>query len=132
MSEQHPFQPGQEVAVVSKGRFGPDASYRFTKVAKVYKNGNFVLEGSPQQYRASRSFYEEKSEWSGSSTGEVWDYVSVRLITDKLREEVAASARARRFARVVDDLGGNRGFARRATDTHIADLERILSELNGE
>lgn len=54
--EQHPFQPGVKVAVVSRARFGDSVSFREAVVAKIYKNGNFCLEGSAQQWCPERAY----------------------------------------------------------------------------
>ena len=49
MSEKRPFKVGDEVVLIS-GSWGRYISGE-GKVSKVYKNGNFVLEGDNQQYR---------------------------------------------------------------------------------
>lgn len=82
----HEFQAGVEVALMSGG-WGIE---RPTKrvVAKVYKTGNFLLEGSDQQWRVGFSKgtarHAGESGWRGS-TLEIW--------TSKHDEMLGAAAR---------------------------------------
>ena len=71
MTEGKPFQAGDEVFIVgSKPHHAT-----LTKVAKVYKTGNFVLEGSSQQYRPS-----------GHEAGQPrWSPLTVYHATDEMR-----------------------------------------------
>ena len=122
----HPFQPGVEVAVISRPSFGRGVSYRLAKVARVYKSGKFVLEGSTKQLRPHLSPWGDK-EWSASSS----DYkVKVEFVTEALKAEVAAYELERRFRYAISGIVKvESDAARRATVAHCEALERILAEL---
>lgn len=127
----HPFQPGVEVAIVTRNYNG--TSYSLSKVAKVYKNGNFVLEGNNQQYRASRGWLDSER-WEATATGSSYGaHARVELVTDKLREEVTATIRKNHFKNVIYALNREAiELSDRATDAHIGDLRRIYAELTGK
>lgn len=65
---------------------GSGISAQARTIAKVYKNGNFVLEGAAQQYKPYRWY----NEWRASSTANSGYSADIELWTDKLRAEVAA------------------------------------------
>ncbi len=84
-----PFIPGAKVALVSQagGWHSPQIFIEGT-VAKTHKNGNFVLEGSPQQWRPyAPSSYENF--WRAGATGNssrilrIWDETTSEEIERK-------------------------------------------------
>lgn len=90
---EHPFQPGVEVALVTYQRYGNGMSFKRAKVAKVHKSGRFVLEGSTQQYRAYRDYW--GNGWEGIATGNSLYLDKVELITPSLLERVEETKRRR-------------------------------------
>lgn len=69
--------------------WGP--TYRYghpTRIAKVYKNGNFVLDGSSQQW-SPRSDYASKT---GEQRSYGSSFNSLVLLTSEIREDIARSA----------------------------------------
>lgn len=92
-NEQHPFQPGTRVAIRTSRYGNGEPSYREAFVDRVYKNGRFLLRGSPQQWKASHSYM--RDQWQADRTGESrWDRDSVILWDEKNGAEIEA-ARAR-------------------------------------
>ena len=81
MTEGKPFQAGDEVFLIRQARWGNAGltAAQLTKVAKVYKTGNFVLEGSSQQYRPS-------GHEAGQRLGSTW--FTVVHATDEMRANV--------------------------------------------
>jgi len=129
---QSPFVVGAEVVVVS-GTWGRHLSPK-RKVAKVHKNGNFLLEGSDRQYRPN------KTNWNGIYTAdrtgrhnfysehvELWD-------EEKHGAELAQRAKERDVANTVGAfelwLKGKRSGDGRyhLTDAQIASLKAFLLE----
>lgn len=102
MTQESPFKVGVEVICVNthsdrrlEGR---------AKVAKVYANGNFVLEGSTQQYRP-RPWYglgeDRKVTWSGYSTRDKWSREHVEVYgPEHVAEQAETKARRERQVRV--------------------------------
>lgn len=94
---KHPFQPGIAVAVIS-GSWGVPRPVKRV-VAKVYKNGNFVLEGFDQQWRPGFSAGTARQAgdqgWRGNSL-EVW--------SDKHDEMQARAARHDQWRDAVDKI----------------------------
>lgn len=100
----HPFKPGTRVAINNEryGRCDPDYSEAF--VEKVYKNGNFTLRGSPQQWKPWGR------DGSAHETGN--HFSSRRLIiwnesTDaEISAAIAKRARERRFYELRKQIEG--------------------------
>lgn len=102
----NPFVPGARVAVYD--RYGDGVREAF--VEKVYKNGNFILCGSSQQWRPWRSSYGDQR-WSATETKsgynrsrlDLWNKTTDAEITARL---VAVQLKARwRCIRVgIDDV----------------------------
>jgi hypothetical protein len=130
--DEHPFQAGLEVALVFRSSYGDRVRFEIKKVAKVLKNGNFRLEGSPQQYRANCSTWSSGAVWTARPTGpSSYQQVSrIELLTDKLREEAAASTRREKFRNLVEKLRGA-GMAA-VTEAQVATLAALLAEITGE
>jgi hypothetical protein len=100
----HPFQPGVEVAIVSRG-FGGDVSYRNAIVAKVHKNGNFTLnDGANQQYRPWATAWANPRRWTARPTGEITSNPTIELLTDELQKQVDATNRRNEFRDLVKRL----------------------------
>ena len=53
MASKHEWRAGEEV-FLERSHGWSDTEYVRARIAKVYKSGNFVLEGSTQQYRPDR------------------------------------------------------------------------------
>lgn len=66
MSES-PFIAGAQVAVYSVRSWGLPIPVKKV-VAKVHKNGNFVLEGTPEQWKPGKSWGRDR--WQASRTGQ--------------------------------------------------------------
>jgi hypothetical protein len=100
----HPFQPGVEVAIVSRS-FNGDVSYRKAVVAKVHKNGNFTLEGGEgRQYRPWSTAWINPRQWVGRPTGANRSSAGIELLTDELQEQAEATQRRHEFRKLVDRL----------------------------
>jgi hypothetical protein len=98
MGQQNWVQPGVEVMEV---RSGWETGYgRIQKIAKVYANGNFLVEGSPQQWRPW-------GDWTARKTGEHgWHFAYLHLVTPKLlaeRDRARLVAKARQTIRAELD-----------------------------
>lgn len=123
--EGSPFQPGVEVAIVAP-RGGGNVSFKTAKVGKVFKNGNFKLEGGDQQYRIVRSF----GKWTAEATGnDRYNRTAIELITDELRAAAAATTRQNKFANLAEQLSRARNT--KVTDAQVATLEALVSEIVG-
>jgi hypothetical protein len=85
-----PFIAGAVVCIEKRGRFE-----RFGEIAKVYKNGNFILVGDATKQQYKPSFYHSSSNWVASSTENVWNSTIVRPNTPEQQENVQAASRAR-------------------------------------
>lgn len=68
----HPFQPGVAVALFSGG-WGPPRPVKRV-VSKVHKTGNFLLEGSDEQWRA---FTDKSAMRTGKRA--IWDRESIQV-----------------------------------------------------
>jgi len=130
-SEQHPFQAGVEVALVTRNN--GDTRFTLGRVEKVHKTGRFVIVGSSQQYRAGKDTYSKM--WQGRQSGgsSFYGRTYVELVTDELRQEAANTLRRARFLDTVFTFDKyRRKYAERVTDAQLADLLRILTELQVE
>lgn len=121
----NPFQPGAEVAFVNYPRWGGKITMRRGKVAKVYKSGNFTLEGSTQQYKPCNS---AGFGWRAYATGKgSWHYDSLEPITPDLLEKIAESDRKADIELLFASLGKQwRKLCTIATDQEIACLSSLL------
>lgn len=85
MTERHQYQPGDKMLIVSPAGYNL-RSYRPVTVAKVYKNGNAVLEGMDGQWRPNGS--------KVGSHSSVWvQSPSLHPDTPELRAEIDAERR---------------------------------------
>jgi hypothetical protein len=97
----HPFVPNARVAIISNSDEVKEA-----RVGKLYKSGNFVLEGSTQQYRPYKGRYDKW--WRARPTGEfgysrresvwIWDEGS----DADIHRMIETSKLSRRFNKVRD------------------------------
>lgn len=128
MSES-PFQPGAEVAI--QVQIGWRAPYSFTRgrVAKVHKNGNFTLEGSPRQWRPyAPSTYEPfwRAGARGSGDGVLW------IVDDTTKSRISEQIlRAKRYKRYSDVryIIEHEPFSERVTDDVLEKLEAAAAIL---
>lgn len=96
--EQSPFVPGARVAVHDRYADG----YTPGKVAKVYKTGKFILEGSTQQWKPYRHGWGDGTRaWCATETGDSWRHGSLKIwdaSTDaEIRTALADKARKDRW-----------------------------------
>lgn len=100
-----PFIPGARVAV--DDRFGSGIKESF--VDKVYKNGNFTLRDSKQQWRPWHGGYGEKR-WHATATGSGWHRASLSLwdeATDReLTEKIEAQKIKLRWQKIRSKIDG--------------------------
>lgn len=101
MSE-HPFQPGAEVAIQVQHGWREPHSFRRGRVAKVHKNGNFVLEGlAQQQWRPyAPSSYEKfwRAGATGSGGGVLW--IVDDTTRDRISEQNKKASRCQRYHKI--------------------------------
>ena len=119
----HPFQEGQEVAVLNYGGFGLPHPQR-GKVGKVRKDGRFLLNGSDEQWTAAKSY---TGGWEASNKGrrfscEVWAPKHDQMLADIARHQRWRIA-LDRFKDVARHTPNN--------EAHIAALEILTAELKG-
>ena len=89
------FNAGDRAILMASGVFGPRRG-RIVNVAKVYKNGNFVIEGYHGQWRQS-------GHKTGSSSA--WSREYLRPYTDELWQELEAEQEAERICWSVNRVG---------------------------
>jgi hypothetical protein len=96
--QENPFKPGVRVAVFDRHA----DTYYENFVDKVYKNGNFTLKGSTQQWRPHNG-----RRWA-TETGNVWNRPALKIWdadTDaEITAKIAAFARGQRFKKIQDRL----------------------------
>jgi hypothetical protein len=96
----NPFKPGAQVAIQMQGGWRAPHSFKLGRVAKVHKNGNFTLEGSPQQWRPyAPSSYENfwRAGGAGSSAGVLW------IVDEDTKPRIVEqNAKAKRYKRYTD------------------------------
>ena len=128
MSEQdHPFQPGVEVVLVSSGWSGT----RITngRVAKVHKTGKFTIEGRAQQYRARRTY--DSDGWRGDAAGDSYSLPTVHLASPKWDAEVAKINLQNRFSALLKAI--NEGACRTsASPASVSAAENLLAAIKAE
>lgn len=97
------FVEGAAIVLVTGG-FGGENTYRRARVGKIYKNGNFTVEGD----NSRRQF----KPWSGKTaqpaTREIWDRLHIRLVTPEFEQELSKvierQKRAKRLKAVHEKL----------------------------
>ena len=129
---ESPFQPGTEVAIQVQGGWRAPYSFKFGRVAKVHKSGNFVLEGSPQQWRpyAPSSF---ENFWragaTGSGAGTLW------IVDDSTRDRISEqNKKAKRYTRYTKARGiiDQEPFSELVTDEVLEKLEAVIAAIRPE
>jgi hypothetical protein len=98
--ENKGFVVGAEVIAKSRGGL----YQRPLKIVKVYKNGNFVLEGDKQQYKPAGSGLGNTQYAHKAGKRDGWSSYSYLLYTDALRAEVTAQAAKDKRAREVRNM----------------------------
>lgn len=129
MSEKIEWHEGQEVYTSNRGGWY-ERPYGTAKIAKIYKTGNFVLEGSSQQYRPRLDHASE----TGRSFGGVWILpINAETTAEKERIEKAHSVR-RRVSAIRKKLELRHFWELlEETETDALDrLEQLVSDLSGE
>ncbi len=110
-------QPGAEVIFRSSGwghRFG-----RVAKIEKVYKNGNFTIEGNAQQYRPVHDYAYETG-------GRGYHRDSLYPLTDEIKRDVAREQSIRAAQKIVHDEAERPGkLARTEWDELLVEAEAI-------
>lgn len=99
----HPFQAGVTVALLTSGWGKPRPVKRV--VAKVHKNGNFILEGNPEQWKPYGT------DWAVRTGRNTWDRDSLQVWTVEHDEMLKASDRFIQWRRAVEKI----------TNTKVAD-----------
>ncbi len=104
--KDHPFQPGVEVAIRLVGM--GVSMWETGTVAAVYKTGNFVLTGSPQQWRPSTTMGRSMDE-RRACAHETKDYSRRTLfllsdVKDEMEEDRAKLKRNRRLNVIFERL----------------------------
>ena len=128
MSES-PFIPGAKVAIIVNNGFEMPISYRAGIVAKVHKNGNFVLEGNLQQWRPYPPGGYQKY-WNAITTGTKY----VRLIIwneaseAQIEKQIALADCAKRYVNARKKIDGM-PFSELVTEEIVTQLEAIVSAL---
>lgn len=79
---ESPFKSGARVAIY--GRYSRNEVHE-SFVDKVYKNGNFTLRGSPQQWRPSGLTF---GRWYANETGSEWTHVHLILWDEAADAEI--------------------------------------------
>ena len=120
MNEQ--VKPGDRFAVCAqfgKGYVGISA------VAKVYKNGNFILEGDKQQYRLSNL---GDRAWSTGSS----HYLSRTLVrvTPENEAEITRAMERQRVRQECRRIGDKLGLADKIDDAVLDKIAPILKQLS--
>lgn len=87
------FEVGDRVAVCNHSSWGP-STYRESRVAKLYASGNFVLEGSKQQYRPGSRSWGGDGVLEARAAGPRTYYEPTVILWDEAADKVIAEARA--------------------------------------
>lgn len=126
-----PFVQGAKVAIVVQNGWRIPVSFKAGVVAKVFKNGNFTLDGSAQQWRPSppsSSAYQKF--WSASETGSgngrlrIWDETTA----EKIDQENAMAKICRRFLDAQHTIQGV-VFSEKITEEIITQMESVVALL---
>lgn len=101
MAEKNtPFVVGVEVAIFTDEGWSSTEHVTVTKVAKVYANGNFIVEGDEQ-----RQQWRQWGEGRAIRTGNHHYRCEMRILTDKVRERAIKTERKKRWRSAVANLG---------------------------
>lgn len=123
MSQSDLFVVGAEVAIFS----GREEHVRFTKIAKVYANGNFITEGDENRQQFSPS-----SDGFAAATGDHWIRSHARLLTPKVRERAEQISRRQRWRHalyVLDRVPSNKlNF----TEDEVQALETVAERMTAK
>lgn len=92
-----PFIVGAEVAIVSRSNWTSDVTYRKARIANVYKNGNFLIEGSPQQWKPGNG-----KAYRTGERGYIYDHIEP--LSHQLEEEVRKTRLRQSFFRERDRI----------------------------
>lgn len=126
---ESPFIPGAQVAILHHGFSAATITAKHT-IAKVYKNGNFVLEGwTGQQWRPSPPG--QYSKWNAHPTGSSWSQQEIVPVDSEAYR--AALAETRREKLIIDILGlipDTRSRLRDYSDDQLKQLHDFLTEFN--
>lgn len=134
VEEQSPFVPGARVAmdVTAPGAL---THYKVGWVDKVYKNGNFTLKGSKQQYSAYQTgaFPGSPSRWRAQRTGrDFCNRTVLRIWDDESDAEITAAIQRRelqkRFFEAVYQIE-HATFYARITESDVALLEAAAAAI---
>lgn len=115
----HKFQPGTKVAIERSG-YGRWSEWTISTVARVYKNGNFVLEGGTQQWRPF-------GDTAFPAGGDRWSRVSVHIlesVKERIANDRAERKRSSRLVAIRNRLDGLHPDA--VTDTMLDAIEAAL------
>lgn len=125
MSES-PFQPGTEVWILTHENDGSLTRARESKVAKVYKTGNFVLEGDALQWRNFGNGRAVRARHTHFSREAVY------LPSPEIEAAVAHSRRLQKAKQAVREMErwlNLRSYASKITDEDANALEAIHARL---
>jgi hypothetical protein len=124
------FTVGAEVVEVTSG-FSRNRYGRITKIAKVYKNGNFTLEcdqdksyGRPSQYRPDYSGKSADMCGQSSLIHRSWVVLYDEETKEKIDAERREQARLARAAKLQQQF--NTANFRRLTPHQLTELERLF------
>lgn len=118
MSERYGFEIGTEVAIFSDDGWHRNGRVEIKRIAKYHKNGNFVVEGSSQQWRPSTGNYAIR-------TGSSFYRSSCRLLTPEVRAQAEKSMRMYQWRRAVDVI--EKIKAETVTDEMLAAIKVVLA-----
>lgn len=84
----NPFIVGAHVAIQVQGGWRAPVSFKSAVVAKVFKSGNFTLEGSPQQWKpylpsGYQNYWRAGETGAGNQTLRIWDDTTNAEIVEK-------------------------------------------------
>jgi hypothetical protein len=129
MNDISPFIPGARVAIVQNNGFNIPTGYRLGIIAKVHKTGNFVLEGSTQQWKPYRPSGYEKY-WNAVSTAQ--SRGRLRIWNEENHQEIETTIenanRAIRFTTACNALD-RIAYSDRVTEEMVQQLEVIVTAL---
>jgi hypothetical protein len=120
-----PFVVGLEVAIAHRARWGFGVAVKSATITRVYKNGNFLLDDNVQ-WKPSCATWSAGREWTAHAPSHR-GYGRVELWTDKLREEIAETARRHQFSTLVDTIRKYCGPVSEATLRSASALASLLA-----
>jgi hypothetical protein len=113
---------GAEVVPVRRG-FGRSQYDKPERIAKVYKNGNFVLEGHTEQWRP-------RGDIASRAGDKSWTSSSCCPLTDELRAEIVHESKVRAAQKLISDEAERLAKLSRSTFADVellAEAERIMA-----